>query len=132
MKPAKPPLPLLRYFPFHPELGIQTSILMSESFAGLISAVTRQKAGRSLKFDGKPGADSSAPGVNWPAGTVWAEVMVVSFNLRLLRFSQVSAWASEVMKTIAQKSRMSTLAVKAHNVVIGKRCVNGGGILGAF
>lgn len=43
-----PPLPLAWKLPFHPITGIQTYILISESFDGLRVAVTRQKAGRFL------------------------------------------------------------------------------------
>src|SRR6516164_1057973 len=44
--PAQPPLPTPSNFPFHPDDGIQTSILISESLDGFSVASTRQKAGR--------------------------------------------------------------------------------------
>src|SRR5882724_1176226 len=76
-------------FPFHPELGIHTSNLMSESAVGLITPVTRQKAGNSLK-----GAAEPVGGVNTPAATVCADVIVVFVNLRSVSFSQVCAIAA--------------------------------------
>src|SRR5215470_19781983 len=88
--PAKPPFPRLKYFPLQPETGIQTSTLMSESFDGLISAVTRQKAGRRLNAPKVSSCWSNGPAgcVNSPGATVCADVIVVSSNLRLLNFSQ--------------------------------------------
>src|ERR1019366_383337 len=44
--PREPPLPAPSNFPFQPALGIHTSKRMLESAAGLITPVTRQKAGR--------------------------------------------------------------------------------------
>src|SRR5258708_34416342 len=79
MLPAKPPLPIPWYFPFQPAAGIQTSSLMSESLVGLISAVTRQKAGNSLKVAGA----RPAGGSNAPAATNCAEVVVGSGGLTL-------------------------------------------------
>jgi hypothetical protein len=67
-------LPTAWYLPFHPDAGIQTSTLMSESGDGFSVAATRQKAGRLLY------PWSAAPvvgGLNPPAGTVWAKVIVV-------------------------------------------------------
>jgi len=43
MEPAQPKLPAPISFPFQPESGSQTSILMSESPLGLSVAATRQK-----------------------------------------------------------------------------------------
>src|SRR5215469_14700992 len=83
MLPANPPLPTPSYFPFHPEAGIQTSSLMSDSFAGLISATTRQNAGSSLNAAGCGPAGAS----NAPAATTCAELMVVSGSLRPVRRS---------------------------------------------
>ena len=45
MLPAHPPLPTAWNFPFHPDAGSQTSILMSESLDGVSVAATRQNAG---------------------------------------------------------------------------------------
>src|SRR5579884_1399470 len=67
-------------------MGIQTSILMSESGTGAMSAATRQKGGRSLK-------DWPGPG-NAPASTCFAIEMVVEGTLSELRVSQVAAAAS--------------------------------------
>src|ERR1700722_14489887 len=44
MVPAKPPLPICSYFPFHrPLVGIQTSNLIFESLLGLEVPATRQR-----------------------------------------------------------------------------------------
>src|SRR6476646_8516079 len=89
MDPAKPPLPSPRYLPFHPESGSQTSILISESLAGLMLAATRQNAGRFLTAAaGTPGG-----GTNAPASTGCASVIVVSGSLSAARLSQVAAMA---------------------------------------
>src|SRR6266853_5357782 len=93
MYPAKPPLPSPRYFPFQPVSGSHISILMSESLAGLIVAVTRQNAGRFLAdAAGTPEPDG---GTNAPASTGCASVMVVSGSFNAARLSQVAAMADE-------------------------------------
>src|SRR5882672_11015529 len=83
-------------FPFQPVLGIHTSNLMSESAVGLITPVTRQKAGDSLK-----GAAEPVGGVNAPAATACANVIVVFVNLRPVSFSQVCAATDLELKIIA-------------------------------
>src|SRR5258708_34613851 len=98
MLPAKPPLPIPWYFPFQPAAGIQTSSLMSESLGGLISAVTRQKAGNSLKVAGAgPPGGSDAPGA-----TNCAEVMGVP---GLLRIPQLSPRAGKARRRADEKMR---------------------------
>src|SRR5262249_59591669 len=88
--PAKPPFPRLKYFPLQPETGIQTSTLISESLDGLISAVTRQKAGRRLNAPKVSSCWSNGPAgrVDSLEATVCADVTVVSSSFRLLSFSQ--------------------------------------------
>src|SRR5436190_18897527 len=105
-------------FPFQPVLGIHTSNLMSESAVGLITPVTRQKAGSSLK-----GAAEPVGGVNTPAATDCAAVMVVFANLRLASFSQVCATtALEPKASVASSSkgpvRLTTLRRVASSVFI--------------
>jgi hypothetical protein len=73
---------------------------MSESAVGLITPVTRQKAGNSLK-----GAAEPVGGVNTPAATVCADVIVVFVNLRPVSFSQVCAAAGLELKASAASSR---------------------------
>src|ERR1041384_3067072 len=90
MAPAKPPLPCPRYLPFHPVSGSHTSILMSESLAGLRVAATRQNAGR---FFTEAGGALARGGMNAPAATVCASVMVVSGRLSVARLSHVAAKA---------------------------------------
>src|SRR5262245_60889592 len=79
MEPAQPPLPTPWNLPFHPDAGIQTSSLMSESVVGATVAATRQNAGTS----GIAWAAwlPAAGGVNDPAGTSWAMVIVVLGSL---------------------------------------------------
>src|SRR6266478_6329158 len=75
MTPAQAPLPTDCSLLFQPETGIHTSILMSESSAGLSVAWTRQNAGRALN----EGAGSPPPpgGVKPPAATVFANAIVM-------------------------------------------------------
>src|SRR5438270_11266766 len=89
MYPAKPPLPWPRYLPFQPVSGSQTSISMAESFAGLMVACTRQKAGRF--FPENSDSLSRAGGTKAPAATCSADVMVVSGSLSVARLSQLAA-----------------------------------------
>jgi hypothetical protein len=83
-------------FPFQPEIGIQTSTLMSESFEGFMLKATRQKAGRfvgATSFIPAGGGTrafvngAGCPEVVWlgatgsrkaPAATVCATVIVAS------------------------------------------------------
>src|SRR6185436_8915134 len=95
MFPAQPPLPTACSLPFHPPpppatAGSQISILMSESLDGVSVAATRQNAGRSANgFAPRP----RAGGVNAPAATVWADVIVVFGSLSDERLSHVAACA---------------------------------------
>src|SRR5262245_41340974 len=59
-------------FPFHPEAGSHTSILMSESGLGLSMATTRQKAGSARNAS----ARAAVGGANAPASTGAANVIV--------------------------------------------------------
>src|SRR5580765_2384882 len=72
MLPAHAPLPTASSFPFQPDAGSQTSILMSESAEGVSVAATRQKDGRLAKtFAPRP----PRPGaVNAPGATICASV----------------------------------------------------------
>src|SRR2546425_7288041 len=76
MVPPKPPLPTAWNLPFHAWAGSQTSILMSESDEGVSVAATRQKAGTWLKPGPPPARPPPDGGVNPPAGTFCAAVMV--------------------------------------------------------
>src|SRR5271154_3016268 len=81
IEPASPPFPICSNFPFQVSAGIHTSILISESAVGLISACTRQNAGKSI--------DGTSPGGNLksPAGTTAAEVIVVFSSCSAANFS---------------------------------------------
>src|SRR5579872_825914 len=119
MTPAKPPLPSPWNLPFHPESGIQTSILISESGVGFTVAVTRQKAGSSLYLEAAaPGKFAAAPdGVKAPASTTWASVMVVSGNFRLLKLSHVAATAC--LEQTHRIPAMNTKETKREAIVAG-------------
>ena len=81
-------------FPFQLSRGIHTSTLISESEVGVRVACTRQKAGVFLKTAIPPGPPIMKPpagGLNWPASTMDAEVILPSFNLRDVRLPHVSA-----------------------------------------
>src|SRR5262245_15288849 len=102
MLPAQPPLPTAWNFPFQPAVGIQTSILMSESLVGFTVAALRQNEAISANGDGafprpprpaaaprpRPSPRSAAGGVNAPAATVCALVMVTFGSARAPRLSQ--------------------------------------------
>src|SRR5216683_3085652 len=93
MTPAHPPLPTAWNFPFHPEAGSHTSILMSESVVGASVAATRQNAGRLANGPGPtPGPRPARPagGVNCPAATGCAMVIVECGSASAARLSQVA------------------------------------------
>jgi hypothetical protein len=69
---------------FQPEAGSQTSNLISESLVGFATPSTRQKAGMSTAGAGCPGPDG---GLNVPAATDVADVIVASFRVRAVRLS---------------------------------------------
>ena len=99
MLPFQPPLPTAWNFPFQPVAGSQTSILMSESLEGLSVAATRQNAGRSANC-APPPPRPPAGGVNAPAATGCAIVMVASGSLSELRLSHVAAAAGPAIDTL--------------------------------
>src|SRR6478672_3798806 len=94
MDPANPPFPTPRYLPFQPASGSHTSILISESLPGLIVAATRQNAGR---FFTEAGGTLAPGGINAPAATGCADVMVVSGRFSAAMLSQVAAMAEPGM-----------------------------------
>src|SRR5215510_1867573 len=96
ISPAQPPLPRPMNLPFHPDAGIHSSNLMSESLVGLISAATRQNAGK-LSNRG-PGKLPGLSGVNLPAGSAFASVMVVSGKVSVASISHVMALAKGTPK----------------------------------
>src|SRR5229473_1208908 len=86
MTPAQPPLPTPWNLPFQPLAGSHTSTLISESDVGLMVAATRQKSASSLYgLAALVPASRSPGGENWPAGTTWAIVMVVSLSVSAFR-----------------------------------------------
>jgi hypothetical protein len=90
---------------FHPDAGSQTSILMSESLVGFNVAATRQNAGRSLKATTGGGPPVVSPGgVNLPAATGCASVIVVFGNASDAMLSQVVAQHDGANKLIAKSS----------------------------
>src|SRR5437667_5101908 len=99
ISPDQPPFPSPMNLPFQSVAGIQTSNLMSESFVGLISPATRQKAGK--LSNGGPGNANGLGGANVPAGSDFATVIVVSGRFSAARLSQVAAPADGARKTHA-------------------------------
>src|SRR5580765_1967360 len=78
MTPPAPPLPVPRNLPFQVSAdGSHTSIRMFDSGVGLSVAATRQKAGTVIA-----GALALGFGLNGPAATAAAVVIVVSCSLR--------------------------------------------------
>src|SRR5438128_792539 len=118
MAPLHPPLPTAMNFPFHPDAGIHTSILMSESADGFSVAATRQNAGRSLTACTMPG-DTVAPagigGLNAPASTACATVIVVVGSASEARLSHDRA-------AVAVSARLSAAAVREKARAIVRKC----------
>src|SRR4029077_17659092 len=79
-------------FPFHPETGSHTSILMSESAVGFASATTRQNAGKVL-YNAETSLPLNGAGgpANAPAATVCARVIVAPEIVAALTFEQESS-----------------------------------------
>src|SRR5882672_10484704 len=100
MTPAQAPLPTDCRLLFHPEAGIHTSILMSESSVGLRVAWTRQNAGRVLNE--AAGTRPAPGGVKSPAATVFADAMLVRGIVREARLSQdTGALAAEAITPVS-------------------------------
>jgi hypothetical protein len=78
--PPHPPLPTSWNFPFQPVSGSHTSDLMSESDDGLMTSVTRQKAGSVGATSANPFVPAGA--ANFPALTPVTEVTVVFGSFR--------------------------------------------------
>src|SRR5688500_885255 len=82
---------------------------MSESDVGVRVAATRQNAGRFLngcaEGGASPGSASPAVGVNAPAATVWASVIVASGSFTDDRLSHDAAAALAVWLYITAASR---------------------------
>src|ERR1035438_4608863 len=87
MVPAQAPLPTDSSAPVQFEAGIHTSILMSESGEGFSVAAMRQNAGRFL-YAFPPPLPPPCGGMNSPAATVCAKVIVVFFSASVWRLSQ--------------------------------------------
>src|ERR1700681_204831 len=98
MEPRQALLPTAMNFPFQPDAGIQTSILMSESVDGFSVAATRQNAGRPLTACTKAvggGVPPAAMGiVNAPTSTARASVIVMFGSASDARLSHAwpTAW----------------------------------------
>src|SRR6185503_6320782 len=107
MMPAHPPLPTAWNLPFQFSAGSHTSISIFESDDGFSTACTRQCAGSivcgaagpcprppaggaprpAAGATGPSGGPCWAGGVNGPAGTSWAEVIVVFGSASAASFS---------------------------------------------
>src|SRR6266496_2266858 len=83
MLPAYPPLPVPSNRPFHPELGIQSSMLITESGVGFETAETLQNGGTSYVCPF--GAMNDGPGIDV------ADMIVASGSGSVTRLSQLIA-----------------------------------------
>src|ERR1700675_302483 len=111
-----PPLPTPMNLSFQSEAGIQTSNLISESMECLVIAATRQKAGRSLAATKVwpprgPGDGKGDWGVNVPAATTAAKVIVVLGSLSAIRLSQGVAAINCAQAEIAKKNAKPVLII---------------------
>jgi len=102
--------------PFQFDVGIQTSILMSESLVGFKVAVTRQKAGNVPYGDAAPARPVAPGGVNAPGETVAADVTVPPLIGNALRDSHGpgAATAATVGAPSPASSRELTATMTAH------------------
>src|SRR5262245_55240926 len=103
MLPFQPPLPTACSFPFQPVIGSQTSILMSDSFAGVSVAATRQNAGTSAS----PAPPRPPPCARAPAAVDVADVTVPFVNFADERLSQVAALAVLTARTTPANAAVS-------------------------
>ena len=85
--------------------GIQTSILMSESEVGEMSAVTLQNAGTSLKLGGVCPGNGEGGATKVPAGTTCASVI---FVLGSSSFDRLSHDACEAIPDEAKAAHITT------------------------
>ncbi|SRR5258706_8599281 len=105
MTPANPPPPTAWNFPFQPDIGIHTSKLI----AGVTFPTIRHAAGTGIGRGGCAVVASCAGGgVNGPAGTSDAEMIVVSGSWIERRPSHDAASAAAVR--FAANKRIETMA----------------------
>src|SRR5882672_3016252 len=115
-----PPVPFPWKLPFQPVTGIHTSILMSESPVGFRVAVTRQKAGRFLNgARGSPRPPPPGGGVNAPAATVAADVIVVFGKDSEARLSHDAAAAVIRLKSIVTNRTPKKVIVRCVVTMVG-------------
>src|SRR5215468_7010396 len=99
MTPAHPPLPTAWNLLFQPLAGSQTSTWISESLVGFMLKATRQNSGRSLYgLPPLPPVCRSPGSENWPVGTTWAIVIVVSLNASAFRSAHEDANAGTAQR----------------------------------
>src|SRR5262245_8342105 len=92
--PVHAPLPTACNFPFHPEVGSHTSILMSESLDGVSVAATRQNVGKPAKAAPGPPPRAGAPGgTNAPGATSAADVTFTLGRFNVVTISHDAAYA---------------------------------------
>src|SRR5215471_19326465 len=123
MEPVQPPLPLASRFPFQPDAGSQTSILISESLVGFRVAATRQNAGKSEAGAAPP---RPAGSVSRPASMAWAIVMVVFDSAIDERLSQEPATGAALMH-VTGSNRANTRIFMNHLLGIFPRFTLPGG-----
>src|SRR5687768_9906073 len=111
MLPAQPPLPTAWNFPFQPDAGNHTSILISESVLGVSVAATRQNSGSRANAAAAP--PPCAPPVvgsrKAPGGTTAAVVTVVCGNARVASSPHEAAAADAGHHSATARNRHATV-----------------------
>src|SRR3990172_2860048 len=130
MAPLQPPLPTAMNFPFQPDVGIQTSILMSESLDGLSVAATLQNAGSCLKtafccaapwpMPGMPGSENS------PAATDSTKVIVAFSRDNVFKLSHVAAYAPDAINRTANRPKPKLRRFMVSLLIVGRFAGNNG------
>src|SRR5262245_4416364 len=111
MLPFHPPFPTAWNLPFRPDVGSQTSILISESLDGASVAPTRQNSGRRLTFGGGcPGRTEPSGMTNCPAATVSVRVMVVSGSASDFKPSQEAPVAGHTDIAVAKRQARAVVS----------------------
>ena len=87
-------------FPFQPDAGSHTSILISESLVGVSVAATRQNSGSLAKTGSGPDDPCVPGGTNAPGAICWAIVTFAFGNVSAAMDSQVADEATAVGHTM--------------------------------
>src|SRR4029453_12489183 len=112
--PFHPPLPTASNFPFHPDAGSHTSILISELLDGVSVAATRQNEGSFAKSATAPPGAGAPGSVNAPGATCCAVVTLPFGRLKAAKDSHVPAEAD----TAGNNTLIATTAARCVRRVI--------------